>query len=763
MKDHAMRCCAALLLAGAVGGRAETIVLDGRADGAVFEGLGALSAGASSRLLIDYPEPQRSEILDFLFKPHYGAALHHLKVEIGGDVDSTDGTEPSIARTRDEFAHPKPEYFNRGYEWWLMKEAKKRNPVIVFDVLQWGAPGWIGGGKFYSQDNADHIVAFIEGAKSRHDLDISYCGIWNEKPYDVEWIKLLRQTLNRAGLQHVQIVAADEVNRWTIADRMAADPALRDAVQVIGTHYPKFQSSEVARSLGKPVWSSEDGPWNGTWSGARTLAKMYNRNYAIGKMTKTVVWSPITSYFDILPLPGSGLMRANQPWSGHYEVQPAIWITAHTTQFIQPGWKYIGGDACRLLPGGGSCVAATSPDGHDVSIVVETMDAKAPQELAFRMAGGPAVKKLKAWKSTEKEQFVRVEDLPVIADVFTLQAEPEAVYSLTTTSGQRKGRTKTPPAVPLPLPYREDFERYPAGRTPRYLSDFYGVFETAKSPDGRRCFQQTMTVPGIQWTVDYLPVSLVGDVRWRDYEVSCDLLVDFAKHADLYGRIAQVPHGKGPPHGYCLSLSADGAWQLGVPGRQLAAGRAEVAAGKWHRIGLSMVGDQIAAFADGKPLGSVTDATFRNGFAGVGCGWEQVKFDDLAADDRTPPGAIRPLRATSSSDWSGEYVASQAIDGDFSTRWNSADGTGSGEWLELDLGKPMAFHETICTQFAKRIRDYRIQYWDGHAWIDAFSGGPMSETQRDRFPSVTAQRVRLLVVKSTETVSIYEIEIVGEN
>lgn len=75
------------------------IVLDGNSTGRVFGGLGALSAGASSRLLIDYPEPQRSQILDYLFKPGYGATLQHLKVEIGADVNSTDGSEPSFMRT----------------------------------------------------------------------------------------------------------------------------------------------------------------------------------------------------------------------------------------------------------------------------------------------------------------------------------------------------------------------------------------------------------------------------------------------------------------------------------------------------------------------------------------------------------------------------------------------------------------------------------------------------------------------------------------
>ena len=42
-----------------------------------------LSAGASSRLLIDYLEPQRSQILDVLFKKGYGANLDMLKIEIG--------------------------------------------------------------------------------------------------------------------------------------------------------------------------------------------------------------------------------------------------------------------------------------------------------------------------------------------------------------------------------------------------------------------------------------------------------------------------------------------------------------------------------------------------------------------------------------------------------------------------------------------------------------------------------------------------------
>lgn len=110
-----------------------TYTLDGSRLGRVFDGVGALSGGgATSRLLPDYPEEQRSQILDLLFKPRFGASLHTLKVEVGGDTFSGCGTEPSHWR------EPGDESFERGYEWWLMEEAAKRNPAIQGYGLPWG-------------------------------------------------------------------------------------------------------------------------------------------------------------------------------------------------------------------------------------------------------------------------------------------------------------------------------------------------------------------------------------------------------------------------------------------------------------------------------------------------------------------------------------------------------------------------------------------------------------------------------------------------
>ena len=105
-----------------------------------FDGHGGLSAGASSRLLFDYPEPQRSDILDYLYLPNFGAGLTMCKIEIGGDGQSTNGAEASHQHTRGDLN------FERGYEFWLAKEAKKRNPRVAIYGLSWAAPGWINNG-----------------------------------------------------------------------------------------------------------------------------------------------------------------------------------------------------------------------------------------------------------------------------------------------------------------------------------------------------------------------------------------------------------------------------------------------------------------------------------------------------------------------------------------------------------------------------------------------------------------------------------------
>jgi hypothetical protein len=615
----------------------KTIVVDAENEGRTFEGLGAVSAGASSRLLIDYPEPQRSQILDYLFKPNFGAGIQHLKVEIGGDVNSTDGCEPSHMHT------PEDENYHRGYEWWLMKEAKKRNPQVILDCLAWGAPYWIGKGEFYSQDMADYIAKFIRAAKLVHGLDIDYTGIWNETVYDMAWIKLLRRRLDANGLKQVKIVATDEPYKrgWAIVDEMVNDAELRGVIDVIGAHYPKFESPRQAKKLGKPLWSSEDGPWHADWMSAMTLARTYNRNYVVGRMTKTEIWSPVTAYYDNLPVPGSGIMRANTPWSGHYEVPAAVWITAHTTQFAQPGWKYLD-SACILFPGG-SVVALKSPSGNDFSIVIETMDAENPQTLFFQVGGDFADKPLHVWRTDSKEYFAELEVIQPRKGAFTFAADERTIYSLTTTTGQGKGASTPLPAKPFLFPYREDFESYLVGATPRYFSDQSGIFEIVKRADGNgNSLRQIVPQKGIEWRAHFNPApeTFLGALNWADYEFSVDALIEKAGFVSLFGRIGKIPQSFDPPNGYWLKVTARGEWELSRvktikgstqdPKKIIGSGKVHFSADEWHRVGLEFAGTNIHVMIDDKQVAQIEDATFRAGMVGLGSGWHGAQFDNLS-------------------------------------------------------------------------------------------------------------------------------------
>ena len=147
-----------------------------------FMGLGGLSGGGgTTRLLYDYKEPQRGQVLDALFSPKAGGNVQILKVEIGGDGQSTEATEASHMHTRTDLN------YERGYEWWLMKEAKARNPDVKLYGLSWAVPGWIGDGckasncsmdeqYYWGEDNIDYHLKWLDGAKSAHNLTIDYLG-----------------------------------------------------------------------------------------------------------------------------------------------------------------------------------------------------------------------------------------------------------------------------------------------------------------------------------------------------------------------------------------------------------------------------------------------------------------------------------------------------------------------------------------------------------------------------------------------------------
>jgi hypothetical protein len=83
-------------------------------------------------------------------------------------------------------------------------------------------------------------------------------------------------------------------------------------------------------------------------------------------------------------------------------------------------------------------------------------------------------------------------------------------------------------------------------------------------------------------------------------------------------------------------------------------------------------------------------------------------------------------------------------------------------WLELDLGKPTAFSRVLideCDEWGKRIRKFELQYKDGEAWKTFHQGTTIGPGWTAKFEPVTAQYVRLNILKASEGPTIWEFKL----
>lgn len=622
-----------------------TLSLNANDKGRIFEGIGAVSAGASSRNLVDYPEKERSQILDYLFKPKFGAGFQHLKVEIGSGENSTCGSEPSHAITRVEMLDPKP----RGYEFWLMAEARKRNPQVMLDCLPWAYPNWVG--NRFSKESADWIVAFLEVARKYYGLELDWVSAaQNEMGTNLSWIaKYLRPTLDAHGFSKVKLQAPDDDSEyWHVFNELEKDPEYNRLISAVGYHYVDGRepweidqkagrdATVKAKKSDKPLWASEEWSQSGEkWGekGALYLARLMNKLYIRDRITKFEVWCPLDGIYNQIIWGNTGAMQADSPWNGHYTVWPSVWTLAHTTQFAEPGWVYMD-SACGQFNSDswrGSHVALRNPKTGDWSVIIVTGDA---QKVKIYVAPGLKGGLVYIWKSTEKEQFVRLNTQRLNKNSIEIELEPDAVYTITNTTGQTKGAYGTSPeSKPFPFPYVEKFDSYSPGQTPRYFSDQKGTFETYQSPEGGICLMQIVPDQGILWYNNWLlkPHSLFGDSNWQDYFIEADVFIA-GGDAEICGRYADRNK-----LGYRLILTRDGRWQINWQYTALALGQIEnFSPTCWHHLRLEMKGDQIAGIVDNKILATITDKSGLKGMTFIASTYDRNLFDNIRVEPFTP-------------------------------------------------------------------------------------------------------------------------------
>ncbi len=637
-----------------------SITLDGSEPGTPFQGVGAISGGGgNSRLLIDYPAKQRQQILDYLFKPGYGASLQILKLEIGGDAYATDGAEPSIEHTRGNIN------CGAGYEFWLAQQARELNPNIALYGLQWNAPSWVGHGgqNAWTTSDIDYLIDWLHCATKNH-LRINYIGGWNEHlPHGIttqvmDWFEELRSTLNADGYGRVQIVGVDSFAQTStdtdVSDFLAKYPKFRSAIAVLGYHnlcrYPANGKvcflPAAARTLGKPIWESEIGALR-EGTGVPAMARSLNNAYIQVGATGMIAWPLMGSQPANLPLEDRGLVTAEQPWSGQYQVNQLTWIIAQTTQFTRPGWVHLLGANHAFGGSYGSYVSYEAPDHSAWSVVAQTSDATLAQSITVHITGGLPDSTVHVWQTSinsasPDDWFVHDPDVTPSSGVFSYVLQPGYVYTFTTLREPGKGNPGTIPAAkPLALPYAAKPD---ASNEPEYLAPQDGAFEYLAG--STTTFEQTAVGEPVFWqnaTASRFPYAVLGDTNWGNYTVSAS--VSFTATGQSAGLIARFDHPLADGvaqlfNGYQFVVSQSGAWRLftnaakgsSVTPSTLASGTLGTALdpGTFYPISLSAEGDQLTASINGTQVASVSDSTYAAGDAGVSTGgWYPVQFKDL--------------------------------------------------------------------------------------------------------------------------------------
>jgi galactosylceramidase len=389
-----------------------------------------------------------------------------------------------------------------------------------------------------------------------------------------------------------------------------------------------YPATEKAKDSGKPLWASEEySSQGGRWDpqGALYVARLINKVYIRDRITKIEFWSPFDGIYKTLPWDDEGFLQADQPWSGNYEIWPALWAVAHTTQFTEPGWRYLDSSSGRFSDStwNGSYVTLRSESGKDWSMIVTTGKAI---EMKVEIAGGLNSGPIHVWRSNERDQFIEQSSIKPKNTMFTIALDSNSIYTLTTTTGQNKGKHPVPPAKPFPFPYKEDFESYSIGSTPKYFSDQKGTFEVVAIPNHGKCLSQIVTIPGFTWFTSIpKPYSVFGNSEWSDYTISSDVFIE-ASDVEIGGRfdcdLSKLS--------YRFVLEKSGNWSLFYQDKSLAYGSINsFDASLWHIMSLSFLANSISATIDGRPLAKVIDNSAKSGLAYIVSSYYPNMFDNV--------------------------------------------------------------------------------------------------------------------------------------
>jgi len=103
----------------------------------------------------------------------------------------------------------------------------------------------------------------------------------------------------------------------------------------------------------------------------------------------------------------------------------------------------------------------------------------------------------------------------------------------------------------------------------------------------------------------------------------------------------------------------------------------------------------------------------------------------------------------------------KALDGDPATFWSAPVNSHHAE-LDVNFSEPITFDHSLLMERlnnGQHIQSFRIEVWDGQRWRIVLAGNSIGHKRIDSFPPVTASRVRLNILDSTDAAEIREFQL----
>ena len=104
---------------------------------------------------------------------------------------------------------------------------------------------------------------------------------------------------------------------------------------------------------------------------------------------------------------------------------------------------------------------------------------------------------------------------------------------------------------------------------------------------------------------------------------------------------------------------------------------------------------------------------------------------------------------------------SAALDGNPDTFWTASAGSHHSS-LEVSFPAPITFNRALTMEWlndGQRIQKYSIDVWTGSAWKTVAAAQAIGHKKIDVFPSVTAGRIRLNILSSTDAAAVREFQL----